>query len=35
MKMNWMFAPEEKCTGAQIRMCFEALRNPNAPTLFD
>ena len=25
----------EKCTGAQIRMCFEALRNPNAPTIFD
>lgn len=22
----------EKCTGEQILMCFEALRNPNAPT---
>ena len=25
----------EKCTGEQILMCFEALRNPNAPTAFD
>ena len=25
----------EKCTREQILMCFEALRNPNAPTAFD
>lgn len=25
----------EKCTREQILMCFEALRNPNAPTMFD
>ena len=25
----------EKCTREQILMCFEALRNPNAPTVFD
>ena len=25
----------EKCTREQIRMCFDALRNPQAPTLFD
>ena len=25
----------EKCTREQILMCFEALRNPNAPTTFD
>lgn len=26
---------EEKCTREQIRMCFDAFRNPQAPTLFD
>lgn len=25
----------EKCTKEQIMMCFDALENPNAPTLFD
>lgn len=25
----------EKCTSDQIRMCFEAYENPQAPTLFD
>lgn len=25
----------EKCTREQIMMCFDALENPNAPTLFD
>ncbi len=26
---------EEKCTREQIRMCFDAFRNPRMPTLFD